>query len=281
MKTFSNYDLYRINTMHLHSIAKNVYIPENEVELKELVLKFVEEKQPFRILGACSNVVLPPRLKESLILLTSFNKELIINNGLIECGASVRVQHLIREAQKQSLGGIEYLFSVPCSVGGAIVMNAGRGRACQQSIGNYVENVRCLNIDNGKIVILTREQCGYSYRHSTLLHSNLIVLSATLRFESCPPQVIEERINERKKFAEQKLDDRRPSCGSVFNLFNGRIMGLLKGLRIGDAEWSNKTLDWISNRGKAKSWQVRSLIYIACFLHVITFKKYHLEVEIW
>ena len=281
MKTFSNYDLYRYNTMRLHCIAKNVYIPENELELKKLILKFVEEQQPYRMLGACSNVVLPPKLKINLVLLTSFNKGIIINNGLIECGASVRVQHLIREAQKQGLGGIEYLFSVPCSVGGAVVMNAGRGREYQQSIGNYVEKVRCLNLENGKDVILTKDQCGYSYRNSALLHANFVVLSVTLRLMKCQPQIIEERINERKLFAKQYLDDCRPSCGSIFNQFDRRIMERLKGFRIGGAEWSKKTLDWVSNRGNAKNWEVRILIDIACFIHKILLKKYHLEVEIW
>lgn len=280
MKTYRDFDLYRNNTMHLHCIASNVFIPENEGELLDLLSSIRTDKKEFRILGACSNVVLPRLLKTPVILLTSFNKELDESNGIIEVGASVRVQHLIREAQKKNLGGIEYLFSVPCTIGGATVMNAGRGNG-KQSIGNYVKQVRCFNTESGVIEILDNEGCRFSYRNSIFLKGKRIILSIMLQLEEKNYDAIEDGINERKQYALEKLDDRRPSCGSIFNSFNGRIMKMLRGVRLGGAEWSPKTNNWISNRGNAKNWQVRFLIGSACFLHRIAFKPYHLEVDIW
>lgn len=280
MKTYNNYDLFRHNSMHLHCIASDVYLPENEEELVELVSNLKSREKVFHVIGAGSNIVLPKKMVTPTILLSSFSKSLSIRNGIIEVGASVRIQHLIRDAQKHNLGGIEYLFSVPCTVGGATVMNAGRGNG-KQSIGNYVKQVRCLNTNSGEIELLNREECCFSYRNSIFLRGCRIILSVYLELERKNYQAIEDGINERKQFALEKLDDRRPSCGSIFNKSNGAIMRRLMGLRIGGAEWSPKKSDWISNRGKATNSQVRILIYLACFLHRITFKPYHLEVEIW
>lgn len=279
MKTYNNYDIYGHNTMKLHCIAETVYIPENEEELKTLVEKMHQENKKFYFLGAGSNVVLPERLKTPVVILTSFNKELVFRDGRVECGASVRIQHLIREAQKHGFGGIEYLFSVPCSVGGAAVMNAGRGKG--QAISDYIESVRCFNMDTGEIEILGKNQCGYNYRRSIFLHGNRIILSVLFRMAILDREEIEKRINERKLYAEQHLDDRRPSCGSIFNHYNKQIMDKLKGVRVGGAEWSPKKSNWISNRGTAKSKQIRLLIGMAVFIHKILFKKYHIEVEIW
>lgn len=215
-----------------------------------------------------------------LILLSSFNKSLTVQDGIIVVGASVRVQHFIREALKHSLGGVECLFSVPCTVGGATVMNAGRGNR-KQSIGNSVEKVRCLNAESGEIEILTKEECDFSFRKSVFQYSKRIVLSTYLKLEEKTPEAIEKGISERKQYALEKLDDRRPSCGSIINASNGRIMSALKGFRIGEAEWSKKTINCVSNTGKAKYWQIRMLVGIACLMHIIMFKSYNLEVEIW
>lgn len=266
--------------MHLHCIAKEVYIPESKEELIHLISQQKNKKKEYRLLGACSNVILPAKLNVPVIFLTSFNKECSIEDGVIVVGASVRIQHLIREAQKSGLGGIEYLFSVPCTVGGATVMNAGRGNG-NQSIGNFVVAVQCLNLRTGEIEVLSKEECHLSFRNSTFLHGDKIVLTTVLKLEQKKLEKIEECINERKQYALEKLDDRRPSCGSIFNQSDMRIMKLMKGLRIGGAEWSKKTNNWISNTGNAKNWQVRLLVYLACLMHKIAFKPYHLEVEIW
>lgn len=280
MKSYQNFDLYGYNTMHLHCMAKEVYCPESVEELKGLLIELRNNKQNYGILGAGSNVILPAKINTPVIILTSFNKELRIDNGLVTVGASVRVQHLIREAQKREMGGIEYLFSVPCTVGGATVMNAGKGNG-KQSIGNYIKDVQCLNMDTFEYETLTKEECEFGFRSSIFLHSNRIVLSTTFILDRIESQLIEDRINERKQYALEKLDDRRPSSGSIFKKANSRILKVLKGLRIGGAEWSKKTNNWISNRGNAKNWQIRMLVYIACFLHRITFQSYNLEVEIW
>lgn len=81
------------------------------------------------MLSAGSNIVFGARIERPIVYLMSFNTNMSFGeDGTLECGASVRIQSLLEKMKEFSLGGIEYLASVPSSVGGAVYMNAGRGR---------------------------------------------------------------------------------------------------------------------------------------------------------
>jgi len=52
-------------------------------------------------------------------------------------------------------------------------------------------------------------------------------------------------------------------------------------LRIGDAAYSKKTQNWISNLGNAKYSQVITLINIVKLISFVMRKKAKLEIKIW
>lgn len=281
MKSYNNFDLWGCNTMKLHCIAENVFFPETQEELIDLVKHLKDSEKPFLLLGSGSNIILPPKLNKTVISLTKVSSEMIFFEECVNVDCGVKIQKLIRESQKRGLGGIEYLYSVPCSIGGSILMNAGRGAEYCKSIGNNVLEVTALNIKSGKIVRLKNEQCLFNYRESIFQSGDYVILSVIMHLDKMPQEVIETNIKERLKISYEKLDSSRPSCGSVFVYCSGRIMKFLKGLRIGGAAYSKKTTNWISNINNAKYWQILALIFIAIFIHKVTFQPYRLEVEIW
>lgn len=77
---------------------------------------------------------------------------------LVKVGCSVRIQTLIRDLQKHSLGGIEYLFSVPTSVGGAVYMNAGRGKSEGLTISDYLVEVEYYSPTEEKFLTYKKNQ---------------------------------------------------------------------------------------------------------------------------
>lgn len=277
MKSYHNIDLYKFNTMRLHCIADEVLFPETLEELKIAVCG----KKNYYVIGAGSNIVLPSKLHKTVISLRDFATELSFIEEVVVCSSAVRIQHLIRESQKYGFGGIEYLYSVPCSVGGAIFMNAGRGKEYYQSIGNFVEWVECFNTLSCKTEILRKQDCNFEYRSSIFHDKKRIILRVGLRLKKQEFTITESKIKERILYSYEKLDASRPSCGSIFYTGSGKIIKLLKGLRIGGAKYSKKTNNWISNVHYAKNWQVRFLIHIGIFLHRILFRPYKLEIEIW
>lgn len=281
MKIKEHFDIVSYNTMRLHCIVDCLYEPESVAELMSLVTNLRGSGKKYQIIGGGSNIILPNELHESVICTKSMDDQIIVNDNIVIAGASVRIQNLIRTCQKSSLGGLEYLYSVPCNVGGAIYMNAGGGRKHNNSISDFVKTIEYYDPDRNQITTITRENADFSYRHSIFQDRNWIITKVTFEFSSSSFEQIEEKIAHRIQYAKEKQAGNLPSSGSIFNKCNIRIMHLIKGISIGGACWSKKTTNWISNKGNASYKDIMRLIKIAKVLHIITFSKYNLEVRIF
>lgn len=278
MNTLKKYDLYSHNTMRLHCIADEVFIPESIDEFIACCASFDSE---YLILAAGSNIILPKKIQTPVVLLNKIPNQISFSGNSVTCSMSVRIQKLIREAQNKNLGGIEYLFSVPCSIGGAVYMNAGRGEVFKKSISDYITKVECYNIDNKEIEILDNQQCNFKYRHSIFHNNKRLILRVTLDMLPKSKEEIESQIKDRIQHAKSHLDASKPSAGSIFLISDSSIMKRLCGIRVGGACWSKRTENWISNNGNAKQWQVLALIKLAQLLHKLTKKRCIKEVMIW
>lgn len=274
------YDLYTLNTMRLHAVATDYYEPESITELTELLAKLKAEGRKFYVLGGGSNIIMPPHI-ETVIALRNVCNDIKMDGQTMEVGASVKIQQLIRAAQARNLGGIEYLFSLPCQVGGAIAMNAGRGKSHGGSIADVVETVTCVDAENGRLITLKKQECGFSYRHSQLQDRGLIIVKVMLRLIPRDASEVESLIKERMERQRTHLDASHPSCGSVFCKCNQRLMRLLRGVHHGGATYSKKTNNWISNTGDATYDDIICLIRIATLLHKLLFQKCKTEIKIW
>lgn len=278
MEVFEDYNLKKYNTMRLNSIASDFYIPVNRDELISCISNLNESKQKYYTLSAGSNVIISEYIKSPIIYLMKLDDSLKINNeGLIECGCSVRIQKLIRFLQKNNLGGIEYLYSVPSSIGGATFMNAGRGRQYNMSISDFIVKVEYLDINSMKIKIIDVNNEYFGYRKSWFQTIPCIITKVYFKFPKQDPLLTEKLIKERIEHSNKFLDAGKPSCGSVFNKCNPIIMRLLKGYSCGGAVYSKKTSNWISNKGNATSIDVKKLINKAVKLHHLLCLKYNIE----
>lgn len=266
MKVDHNFDLYQYNTMRLHCVVDRVIRP---VTVDELVDYISTTKDDYVVLAGGSNVILPPKLHRTVVLLHDMVDEMEVSGPVVRCCASLRIQTLIRNLQKLGLGGLEYLFSVPCTIGGAVYMNAGRGEIYHQSVADHVLNVECFNLVTNQIESLNQEECLFGYRHSVFHDKQRIILKVSLRMDCMTADEIEQRIADRLRHSQEYLDASKPSSGSIFLRSNPKIMCRLKGLRIGGACWSKKTDNWISNDRSAKYWHVIMLIRVAQIIHKV------------
>ena len=260
MKILKSVDLYKYNTMKLHCFAEIMYIPESVNELVELITMLKEQHLNFYCLGAGSNIIFAERVERPIINLMFFDNSLCYcENGIVQCGASVRIQKLISWLKNYSLGGIEYLFSVPSSVGGAVYMNAGRGRKFNMSISDYIQMVKYLDLSDMKIKTL----CGneyFSYRTSPFQKINVVILNVFFKFKKQELAVTERLIKERLEYSKKTLSADKPSCGSVFNKVNPFIIRLFMGKVSGGAMFSQKTPNWICNMGNATAKDIENLV---------------------
>lgn len=269
--------------MKLQSIGEVLYEPESYDELVSLVTNCKKQDLEFYIVAKGSNVVFGEHVRNPIVSLLSLNNNIALENGCINCGCSVKIQKLIRFAQENDMGGIEYLYSLPASVGGCIYMNAGRGKTEDQCISNYLEEVVYLDLEDMVIKTERVDKQLFSYRHSPYQDKSCIILSGRFRFIHQSKDETESLIKKRLERVSQLQDASIPSCGSVFCVGNRMIYHLFKwlGINSGDACFSKKSPNWISNRGKATLSDVKYLIHKMESVHQIFGCKSKVEIKIF
>lgn len=265
--------------MRLHSVADVVYFPESRQELTDLINEFKQKGQAYAVFSGGSNIIFAEQVKTPLVCLMSLDKGIdYLEDGRVKVGCSVRIQILIRDLQKHGMGGIEFLFSVPTSVGGAVYMNAGRGKSIGVTISDYLEEVEYYSPLDDEFRTYQKNTVEFSHRHSPFQETEAVIVSATFRFPMQEREETERKIQERMDHSKKHLSADKPSCGSVFCEGNRIVYRLLMGKRVGGAMYSKKTPDWISNMGNATASDVMALIEKGKRLHKLFFS--HCKVEI-
>ena len=247
--------------------AARVYIePRDCADLKILLKKTKRYKIPLRLIGRGSNILVADRgLKAAVIKLSApYFRKINSEGEKIRVGAGVELAEIIKFCLQHKLGGLEFLWGIPGTLGGALIMNAGiSDKGKNLSIGDLVSEVEVMD-GCGKIKIFKKEKLKFNYRNSNL--ANYIVIAASLKLKRQDREKIKAQI---KSYARQRCLNQElsyPSAGCIFkNPLHGsagKLIDLcgLKGTRLGDAEVSPKHANFIINKGKAKAEDVLSLI---------------------
>lgn len=262
----SKVDLAKYTTLRVGGAAEEFARPQSEAELLELLEQLQRRQAPYRILGKGSNVFASDDGVPGLVIHnTNACRQLSIKGRYIKVGSSVPLQRLINDAARAGLGGIEYLYSVPGNVGGAIYMNAGRGRAYRASISDVVYSVEVF--DKGRVVSIPRRHCRFGYR-SSIFHErqDLVILSATLRLPYRRPEDVRRCVDERMALVRRTQDTSLPNAGSVFKE-GCSLSQELKGVRRGKARFSELTANWIVIEENCSSTDVWRLLEVAFCEH--------------
>lgn len=226
------------------------------------------------ILANGSNTLFISRTVRTLVLKNRLKPHLkFLDEYLVETSSSLPIRVLLKHCHKRHLDSFYYLASAPATVGGAIAMNAGRGRHYNMTIFDFLENVSYLEGESVVTVPADSIQRHHRWTMFTGVHDRLIV-SAVFRFR--PGHYKGNPIADRLEYARKVQDLSAANCGSVFKECHSGLQGRLRGLCIGSASFSPKTHNWIINRGDSP-WPIRTLICTSKFLHWILGKKAILE----
>ena len=279
MKILHNEPLSKYTTIRIGGTAENLYFPQTTEELIEITQQFGLEY----IIGGGSNLLInDEKVFPNVICLTEFNKTIKKDeNDVYTIGSGVRLQTLIQAINSDGFGGIEYLYSVPGLVGGAIVMNAGRGRNHGKTISDYVISVQVLK-DN-KVVSIEKEKCEFKHRSSIFKNSDYIVLSVELKFPVQDRSESKKLRKERIQLCKDHQDNSCPNFGSVFKDSSGAIMKFVKkiGLKRGKVRFSKKTMNWILKDRDGTFRDAVKAINAVKKMHRLIGKKAECEVIIW
>ncbi|HEX2622768.1 MAG TPA: FAD-binding protein, partial [Phototrophicaceae bacterium] len=160
--------LARFTAARLGGKADWLYLAKDSVDdLVEVVMTAWAEGLPVRVLGGGANVLVSDKGVRGLVVINSITD---IQTGEWHDGRNlsatvgVSLTHLARKCVSLGLSGMEWAVSVPGTVGGAIVNNAGAHGADMSKI---VADVVVLEADKG-VQLYTNEDLQYDYRASIL-----------------------------------------------------------------------------------------------------------------
>lgn len=275
-------NLKTYTTIRIGGMAEKLYIPENQSELVELLDNL--NGQQYRILGGGSNILMDDEQTfPHVIYMKKCNTELEhVGDGVFRCGASVRLQQLIQFTNSEGYGGIEYLMSVPGMIGGAVTMNAGRGKKHNQTISDYIIDV--VVWDAGTIRTMSKEECAFSHRNSVFKNSDMVILAVTFRFMPEEPSILEEKRKARIEYSKNCQDNKYSNFGSLFCSCNHVAMRMIKRFGLcgcGDVGFSRKTSNWLINKGNGTFQQAMKAITKARKLNRLFGTDASLEVIVW
>lgn len=276
MKCFENYELKKHTTFKIGGFAKRAFFPESIEEFTQLLGTL---ENPI-ILGGCSNVLISSRGVENPVIITTSMKNYKIIDGKITAECGVKVPLLSREVQKAGLCGFEFMVGFPGTVGGVVFMNAS---AHNQFISDTCTGAVVFDLDEKKVLELSKENLKFCYRHSVLCEKNYILLSADFELSQSDCGKVNELMQKNIDFRKAKQPNLAlPNAGSTFknpqNDSAGRLLELagVKGLKSGGAQVWLGHANFIVNNDNATSKDVSHLMNK---MYNIVKEKYSIELE--
>jgi len=185
--------------------------------------------------------------------------------NVLACGGGASGILVSSTARDAGIAGLEFLRSIPGTVGGFVRMNGG-------AYGSEVKDilVDCdVVLRSGEQVSLPVEALHYTYRHSDL-PEGAIVVAARFRGRPGEPEAIQAEMDRISASREASQPLRSKTGGSTFKNPPPEISGGEKawelvdragcrGLQLGGAQVSEKHTNFLINTGEATSGEIEAL----------------------
>ncbi len=264
--------------------------PVDRSELLMLLRAAWDDDLPVLVIGSGSNLLVCDAGFSGLVVRMQGTFRRLSHRApqRVEAGGAVLINRLVERCLAWGLsGGIESLYGIPGTLGGAVRMNAG---AHEREISNYIVKLECVHTerqgseDEPQVYTLSGDELarGFAYRTGPLAGKDILT-RAFLEIEQCRDRENSEaRLREMKDLRKVK-HPREPSAGSVFRNPPGTSAGILiercgcKGWREGGAEVSRKHANFIVNMGGATA---AELYRLAMTVRAAVAEKEGIELEL-
>lgn len=264
MKTGHDISLEQFTSYHIGGVAKDVHFPTNADELAGILGALSSENTPWFLIGGGSNLLIGDGYWDGAVVVTTAMDSITISSNHLTSGAGATSTKVAETARDHSLTGLEFLFRLPGTIGGAVSMNA---RFNMRSVSDCLVSIEAVHPD-GSRAHFRREDIDFSYKHTGIISEGWIIAEATFVGDTGESAAIDGRMMEIERFRDEHNHFAQPSCGCIFknehakNVQAGQLIDSLglKGVRIGDAEVSVHHANFIVNRGNATAADVLALI---------------------
>jgi UDP-N-acetylmuramate dehydrogenase len=255
----------RYTSMRVGGPVRWLVYPADAADAVAIIAVLRDRALPFRFLGRGTNVIVRDEgLDEAIIRMTDVRQmrfRKTPDGADVEAGSGVPLNSLIRETAARGLSGMEKLFGIPGTVGGAVRMNAG---SFGVSLSDSLSGVTFVD-RKGKLMAREKKDLAFGYRASPFEGTDCI-LGALFHVKTGQPEEIRREMDHVWEERWRRHPMEMPSAGSVFKNHDGKPAWRyieeagLKGLCIGGACISRKHANFIVNEGGATARDVHMLI---------------------
>jgi UDP-N-acetylmuramate dehydrogenase len=238
-----------------------LFEPKDVADLQDF-LAGLSPDVPVMALGLGSNLIVRDGGVPGVVIRLgkAFAKVEKLDTVTLNCGGGASGILVSSTARDNGIAGLEFLRSIPGTVGGFVRMNGG-------AYGREVKDVLVdcdVVIRSGEIATLPLSELGYTYRHSDLT-DGCVVVAARFRGEPGEPDVIQAEMDRISAAREASQPLRSKTGGSTFkNPDGGKAWELVdkagcRGLTLGGAQVSEKHTNFLINTGTATSAEIEGL----------------------
>jgi UDP-N-acetylmuramate dehydrogenase len=186
--------------------------------------------------------------------------EASVDGDIVSAGAAALDRRVAETAALAGVGGLEFLFGIPGTIGGALRMNAGANGAETRDVLIEASGIG----RDGKKHVLADADMKFAYRNSGA-DPSIIFTSARFRGLPAAKDAIRARMNEVQNHRETAQPIREKTGGSTFQNPNGHSAWKLidaagcRGLRLGGAQVSEMHCNFLINTGNATGHDIETL----------------------
>jgi UDP-N-acetylmuramate dehydrogenase len=241
--------------------AEWLFEPADEEDLINFLCE-LDPHVPVMGLGLGSNMIVRDGGVPGVVvrLGKSFAKIEQLDETTLECGGGASGIFVSSTARDHGIAGLEFLRGIPGTVGGFVRMNGG---AYGREVKDILVSARIV-LRSGEVEKLPLDRLGYTYRHSEL-PEGAIVIDAVFAGEPGEPDAIGAEMDAIARAREESQPLRSRTGGSTFKNPPGHKAWALvdaagcRGLRMGDAQVSEKHCNFLLNLGSATSAEIEAL----------------------
>lgn len=241
--------------------AEWLFEPKDLADLQDF-LRALDPAVPLMALGLGSNMIVRDGGVPGVVIRLgkAFAKVTKLDDVTLDCGGGASGILVSSTARDAGIAGVEFLRSIPGTVGGFVRMNGG-------AYGGEVKDILIdcdVVLRSGELVTLGNADLGYTYRHSEL-PEGAVVVSARFRGRPGEPAAIQAEMDRISAAREASQPLRSKTGGSTFKNPEGHAAWKLvdeagcRGLSLGGAQVSEKHTNFLLNTGEATSEDIENL----------------------
>jgi UDP-N-acetylmuramate dehydrogenase len=260
-RVLANQSLAELTWFRVGGPAQLLFTPADENDLAYFLAKLPHQLAVY-VVGVGSNLIVRDGGLPGVVIRLSPRGfgQIDADGDTVRAGAAALDKRVAETAAAANIGGLEFFFGIPGTIGGALRMNAGANGAETKDVLIEASGVG----RDGEKYRFSNAEMKFVYRNSGV-DPSIVFTSARFRGRIAAPDAIRARMSEVQNHRETAQPIREKTGGSTFkNPPDHSAWKLIdaagcRGLRVGGAQVSELHCNFLINTGAATGHDIETL----------------------